>query len=527
MREKSRLRNLVRDAFFFAILGCTSTAFSADETSRAELALRVASLEQSELTNLLAQKLQNYVNEIAHKKNRVAMPRTRVTLDLQRKIAYLDLGSDYILEPGTYISATLEEELQQISQGLDWDLGPNPPIHNYEFLFGGKKLLDLFPEEKRLTEEAARAAVSRLGPVVVAAAHGDYYHHGFKDWRPQRSTVNGITEDYLSPIYAAELAYWMGKRSNKTAALPRGPIGGNHGESGRPWNDMATKYRIEQLLPDRPDIWDSLPTSTDNLRNYHEDIRSRPLYANELNAEGLLHLHTNSHDTNPLIRGMRVYHAKGREEQKSLAESVLCSMTEIVHAASGYESFPIASFPHEENHGENRLAKMPSIIVETAYHTNPDDARALLDPAFRTASMKGVEKGYRLFSEGKKCKPFQLSKVIDDPVPLGNFIPVDAHYEGNPEFEATLVTELIECPDDMQCWTAELPLDKLPSPVRFFIDCGSSPTPREHRMQVKIIDADNVDTGWEPYTVSCPASWDRNVRSAFNERTYVAHSEAP
>jgi hypothetical protein len=527
MKDTSRLCELTRNVLFFAIFGYASTALAADETSRTELARRIALLSQSELSDLIAQNLQHVVNEIAHKKNRITAPKTRATLDLERKVAYLDLGSDYILEPESYISATLEEELQQISQGLDWDLGPNPPIHNYEFLFGGKELLDLFPEEKRLTEEAARAAAIRSGPVVVAAAHGDYYHYGFKDWRPQRGTVNGITEDYLSPIYAAELAYWMGKRSDKAAVLPRGPLGGNHGKSGRPWNNMATKYRIEQLLPDRPDIWDSLPTSTENLRNYHEDIRSRPLYANELNAEGLLHLHTNSHDTNPLIRGMRVYHVKGREEQKSLAESVLCSMTEIVHATSGYESFPIASSPHEENHGENRLAKMPSVIVETAYHTNPDDARALLDSSFRTASMKGVEKGYRLFNEGKKCKPFKLSKVIDDPVPLGNFIPVDAHYEGNPEFEATLVTELIDCPDDMQCWTAELPLDKRPSPVRFFIDCGSSAAPREHRMQVKIIDADNVDTGWEPYTVSCPGNRDRHVRSAFNERTYLAPIEDP
>jgi N-acetylmuramoyl-L-alanine amidase-like protein len=509
MGGKTFLQKLRRLALFLSILGYTSAAFSGTDTdtSRRDLAHRIASLDQRQLIDLIARNLQDAVNEISHKKNRVTATKTRVTVDLERKVAYLDLGADYILDPGTYISATLEEELQQIAQGLDWDLGPNPPIHNYEFLFGGEELLDLFPEEKRLTEEAAHAAASKSGPVVVAAAHGDSYHYGFKDWRPQRGTANGITEDYLSPIYAAELAYWMGKRSNKAVVLPRGPLGGNQDESGRPWTDMAAKYRIEKLLPDRPDIWDSLPASTDNLRNYHADIRARPFYANELNAEGLLHLHTNSHDTNPSIRGMRVYHVKGREEQKSLAESVLCSMTEIVHATSEYDSFPIASSPHEYNHGENRLAKMPSVIVETAFHTNPDDARALLDSSFRTASMKGVEKGYRLFTEGKKCEPFALTDALVSPIPEGAFIPIDAHFSGNPEFGVRLVIKPAECPVEGPCEPAELPYEeKRASPIRFYLYCGYPAEPMTHPLQVKIVDADNVETGWVPYTVNCPAA---------------------
>jgi hypothetical protein len=284
---------------------------------------------------------------------------------------------------------------------------------------------------------------------------------------------------------------------------------------------MAARYRLEQMLPDRPEIWNSIPGSTDKLRHYKEDIRSRPLYANSIDAEGIVHLHTNAEDSGS-TSGARVYITAGRKADEALAKSVLCSMKELIHATEKYADFPVAVAPSPGAHGENRLAKMLSIIVETAFHTNVDDAKALVDPVFRTASMKGVEKGYRLFSEDKKCEPFKLSEVIDDPMPLGNFIPIDAHYKGNPEFEATLVTELVECPDDMQCWTAELPIDKRPSPVRFFIDCGSSATPREHHMQVKIVDADNVDTGWERYTVSCPGYRDRTVHSAFNESTYVA-----
>jgi len=494
--------------------------------TREDTARRLASLTRDELAGFLTKSLQQITNEKAHKRNLITAPKVSVTLDLDKKAAYLDLGADFLSPRESTISPILEQDLQDIQQTLDWQLGPNSPIHNYYFRFDGKELLHFFPEERKATEEALRGSLKSGGPVVVAAGHGSYKHFGFHDWRTQREGANGIIEDYLSPIYATELAFWLSRRSGKTVVQPRDSKDGTHIESGIPWSDMAARYRLEDLLPDRPEIWNSLPGATDNLRHYKEDIRSRPLYANSVDAEGVIHLHTNAEDSGS-TRGARVYIAPGRKSDEALAKSVLCSMKELIHATDKYVDFPVAVAPNLGNHGENRLAKMPSIIIETAFHTNVEDASALLDPAFRTAAMKGVEKGYRLFSEDRKCEPFKLSEVVDNPVPLGNFIPVDAHYEGNPEFEATLVTEYVQCPDDMQCWTAELPFDKRPSPVRFFIDCGSSPTPREHRMQVKIIDTDNVDTGWEPYTVSCPGNRNRNIQSAFNERTYVAPIQDP
>jgi hypothetical protein len=43
--------------------------------------------------------------------------------------------------------------------------------------------------------------------VVVAAGHGIYYNHGFKDWPAQRDPSNGITEDFITPGYATELLH--------------------------------------------------------------------------------------------------------------------------------------------------------------------------------------------------------------------------------------------------------------------------------------------------------------------------------
>src|SRR2546427_10069814 len=84
---------------------------------------------------------------------------------------------------------------------------------------------------------------------------------------------------------------------------------------------------------------------------------------------------------------------------------------------------------------------MPSIIVETAYHSNPDDVAALQDPVFRAASMKGVEKGYRLWAEGKACAPLTGHPVADIDVPAGSSREVDVTFDGHPQFPIRLVTK--------------------------------------------------------------------------------------
>lgn len=65
---------------------------------------------------------------------------------------------------------------------------------------------------------------------------------------------------------------------------------------------MAARYNLQEILPGQPEIWNSLPTATHDLREYDEDIRSRPLYANHLNATGLISVHTNGFESDPRVR---------------------------------------------------------------------------------------------------------------------------------------------------------------------------------------------------------------------------------
>lgn len=115
----------------------------------------------------------------------------------------------------------------------------------------------------------------------------------------------------------------------------------------------------------------------------------------------MLSLHTNGSDSASL-RGTEVYYHQDKPQDKALADSILCGMREIIRAQPGYRDFPIRESSTSARHGENRIGKMPSVIIETAYHSNPDDVAALQDPVFRSASMKGVEKGYRLWATGSR-----------------------------------------------------------------------------------------------------------------------------
>jgi len=165
VHQTSSSYKIMLTAAIVSALGCSLAShanspgkWDNEIVSREDIAHRVASLTRDELDGLLTQSLQQITNEKPHKRKLVSAPKVRVTVDLDTKSAYLDLGSDFLSPRESTISPILEQDLQDIQQRLDWQLGSNPPIHNYYFRFDGKELLDFFPEERRATEEALRGS---------------------------------------------------------------------------------------------------------------------------------------------------------------------------------------------------------------------------------------------------------------------------------------------------------------------------------------------------------------------------------
>lgn len=309
----------------------------------------------------------------------------------------IELGRD-MLAPyrGAQIPAELDERLQAMRLALtlrDEQRGGGGPI---AFRFGGEPLEALFAEPVA----APRGVTGKEGvDVFVSASHGYYFHHGFGDWRLQRPYVNGVVEDLLTPRFADQVIQQL-TRQGRTSLRGRSTRTEPHPDSGRPWWQMASRYHAQALYPLRPDIWQSYADRSSPLREYNDDIRSRPLLANERGARALIHLHTNA-AADAQARGMMAFVQPGRAEDRRLAHVLLCAVRTGLQATPAYASYRVRVVPLEGNYGENRLATAPSVLIEMGFHTNVDDAMALQDPVFQAAVATALAKGHAAFLAGE------------------------------------------------------------------------------------------------------------------------------
>ncbi|WP_164276381.1 N-acetylmuramoyl-L-alanine amidase [Stenotrophomonas sp. B1-1] len=374
-------------------------------------------------------------------------------------------------------------------------------ILDVQFLFQGRPMEAHFPED----HPAPRAPKSRSThtQALVSASHGYIALHPSRAWKFQRPAPLGLQEDVLSPAYGDELQGLLEQRSGLAVHRARSRSTDLHPESSHPWEQMSSRYHLKALLPERADIWNALPNSTESNREVKEDIRARPNYANHLGVDVMLSLHTNGSDASS-VRGAEVYHHRAKPEDKALGDSILCGMKELIHAQPGYESFPVRAESVPDGHGENRIGRMPSVIVETAYHSNPEDVAALLDPVFRTASMKGVEKGYRLWAQGKTCEPLAGQSIVDVDIPSGESREVDVAFAGHPQFPISLVTSNTLCPPGWGCNGRTVVIDSPDQPSRMKLSCGRNSV-GTLGWETHVVDADGVKTQPVPHTVRCVA----------------------
>lgn len=348
-------------------------------------------------------------------------------------------------------------EMEQLQSDITYAIWPL--LENIEgfwgldWRYGGKDMYFWFPGDRRAPEtprEPMRGGGSKTDSVLINAGHGYYFHHGYKDWRFQRAPANGIVEDEITGGLAMPV-YGMLSIDGTTVKLAREATSfGDHIPSGKPLYLMAARYLLEIALPDRPDIWHSLPDNTTDLRDYMEDIRSRPLYANSLGVSAMLSLHTNAAD-DVGAHGTTVIVQPGRPESAALGAMALCYIAEQLHAKDEYADFTVARTPLLADKGENRLANMPSIIVELGFHTNASDAAALQDPVFMGAAATGLAKGYRLYREGKKCEEFALEVPVSASGPVGDVAKMPVQWVGNPVFPISVSANDKECASTSRC----------------------------------------------------------------------------
>ena len=463
--------------------------------------------QRKKLEAMLTREVQQTVNKMGRldgQKRNVSVY-AKVDQEKDKVYLYFDIGFLPKINGGEW-----EDQSGAIDNLLYYLLSDHFVFRGTRFLFDGKEIEYYYPDptikgEKKVLGPIGRKTETPL--VVVSPGHGWYYNYEKNAWALQRDPYNGVTEDLLTPVYADELAGLLAARSlvsvendvrsHRQDMFPR---------AQKPWNQMAARYNLQDRFPLNLDICCSFRNKSDYpLKEYDNDIRSRPLLANHLNASALISLHSNAF-TDPAVRGTRVYVYAGRADSTELATKILCSMKEEIHANSMYADFPVGSSPSDGDHGENRLAQMPSVIVETAFHTNPQDAAALLDPAFRLAAMKGVEKGYRLFRDNKPCVPLAITAIPNAQGPHKTNIPISVYFSGNPQFPINVQTTTIVCPSNWTCINYSTNFSQeTASPVTFNVRCDAPsniPT-ATFGVRTVITDADGVVSNAFDHQYTC------------------------
>lgn len=230
-----------------------------------------------------------------------------------------------------------------------------------EVRIGGKTLNQIFPPE-RVSKDQKLSTISNAaavqGLVVLNPGHGKYLNHEDETWRYQRPVpyvgTTDVYEDTVTPSYSAQLHAYLILRSSTyvTSVEHTRDLGTSANtidpNSGLPWYQLAARYYLKRLYPTLGStIWNKFPNgspsrsepSRSNLREYDDDIRSRPEYANYINAETMISLHTDAGEST--ARGATVVANIDDAESYQLAENIHCYLTEQITQLPEYADYVI------------------------------------------------------------------------------------------------------------------------------------------------------------------------------------------
>ncbi|MDD3652869.1 MAG: N-acetylmuramoyl-L-alanine amidase [Desulfotomaculaceae bacterium] len=137
---------------------------------------------------------------------------------------------------------------------------------------------------------------------------------------------------------------------------------------------------------------------SDPVANYSykakiQDLSRRVDLANSRNADIFISIHVNSFP-DPRVDGAQTFFQPGSEESKRLARAIQNQFNRYL-ANPGREAKQVDYFA-------NRMARMPSTIVEIGFITNPGEEKLMLDQYYQSKVAWAIYAGIvRYFSEPK------------------------------------------------------------------------------------------------------------------------------
>ncbi len=423
--------------------------------------------QSSTIFQQLEPELQRFVDQQPRLEGQAAHIAVRITPEPSTGIVWIDLDSGYLPKTQTEFTEEFGDKLGEVESELYEYLSGTVQFKYVVARIGGKTINEIFPPDyikERRSKRSTRADATPVpGLVVINPGHGKYFHYGDNAWVYQRPTpyvgTTNVHEDDVTLLFAQLLNTWLTSRSrNFVTEVRHTRATGNpfiEPESNLSWKDLAARYYIKSLLPDEgPTIWNRFPEGKPKRRDIREqddDIAARARYANHINAETLISLHTNAAAST--ARGALVMTKIDDPSSVQLSNNILCYMKEQITAQGDYPDFVIRpELANGNNKAEVRDAEMPTALIEVGFHTNSEDAAALQDSEFQAAAMKGVEKGYRTFKAGETdCRPLTITSAPPVTGPHLTDIPYTVQFSGSPTYPMYLRTKIVTCPEGYHC----------------------------------------------------------------------------
>ncbi|MEG0193717.1 N-acetylmuramoyl-L-alanine amidase [Stenotrophomonas sp. NA06056] len=483
--------------------------------------------QQRQLESMIKDLVRDVIRENDLQVGSAENPQLKVTYDQIKHDVIIDFGRSAVPKRHTL---TFDEHLQLIFQTVNDTVAPSVQVSGIKFLFGGVDIYTYFPEDRGPVENPGRKSkgvspASAGNPVMlISAGHGyvlvNATNPATSYWAYQRPTVGNQIEDLQTIVLAAAVESSVAARSGSvsrylarstsndayTAACSGSPI------VCPPFKNMAGRYYLESILPGNPEIWNNYSAQNLHSPKDHEsdDIRSRGLYANHLQADQMITIHTNaaSIDGAPqtTASGTRIYFNGAKTGADELATNVTCAMKEIINASAQYPSWVVTKQASTTGYGENNFANLPAIVIEVGFKDNVTDAAAMADPVFQGLMAKGVEKGARLSRGSEICKPFKLLSAANASGPHGTKPAVKISYEGFPQYPIKVHAHVASCPSGT-CNDADFTINSPENGNTFSwkFGCNSSASRPSitYGVETTAVDADGVRVAAIASTVTC------------------------
>ena len=150
-------------------------------------------------------------------------------------------------------------------------------------------------------------------------------------------------------------------------------------------NLNVARYLAQDLRDAGYDVMEYRTTPTENvLSDKNADLRNRATMANSWGADYFISIHTNS-STNPSAQGAEAYVYRLGGEAERLGESILESISDRLGSVN--RGVMAANF------AVLRRTRMPAVLVELGYLTNPTEALNLNSPAWQRAVAEAIAVG--------------------------------------------------------------------------------------------------------------------------------------